>query len=408
MKIQHRFPVCPVSPFRFSSAPITLSRTITFTGRFPRQESFHVQATTNQILEHLKSETYRPQKRRAWPSELNLFSEEQYADFQAGSVRPDARGPCRSRRRRHGCPARLASQATKSPARIGKTSAGLVLSSPPIRRATKIFTSPKATTAARSPAMSCAPKSPAADHRDGKAMFSGQITEIIARTQKRSSARWAKSRPVGRLAGRQHADRTDPHPRCRVAAHQTGTKVVVELTTYPANPPACRLQPACLQELSRAQGVITEVLGQAGEKDVDLQSVIVQFNLPGPFPEPCETRPAMRSIASIRECRTTAIGSICPIKIDLHDRSRRREGLRRRDQPSPARRRVLGTRRAHCRCFAFCPDGTALDEEATERGNSSYFPGYVIPMLPEILSNGVCSLAGRRAAALQERVHHAR
>ena len=41
---------------------------------------------------------------------------------------------------------------------------------------------------------------------------------------------------------------------------------------------------------------------------------------------------------------------------------------------------------------AYVKPGSALDREAVERGNSVYFPDRVVPMLPERISNDLCSL----------------
>src|SRR5688500_18881115 len=217
------------------------------------------------------------------------------------------------------------------------------------------------------------------ERRDGKEMFEGRILEIIERTHTKFVGTLVKQHnqwvvlPDGNTI-------TEPilAPDAASRHIKPGTKVVVELTTYP--------------EAGRwAQGVIVDVLGKGGEKDVDLKSVIVQFNLPGPFNEEVLAQ-ARQAIARFNqgadwEGRLDLSNEVI-CTIDPDDAKDYDDAISLRQLDSGLWE--LGVHIADVSYFV--PRGTPLDVEAEARGNSCYFPGHVIPMLPEILSNGVCSL----------------
>jgi len=215
--------------------------------------------------------------------------------------------------------------------------------------------------------------------RDGKPMFSGRISEIVTRTQKRfvgsvqkQGSEWFVY-PDGNTLIAPIAT-----PDAATKYLRVGTKVVVEMTSYPDSPQG-------------AQGVITEVLGQEGEKDVDLKAILVQYQLPGDFPEEVKDQ-ARQSLDSFvpddeRQNRLDITDQIvCTIDPDDAKDYDDAISLRQLEDGNWE----LGVHIADVSFFV--PPGTPLDEEARKRGNSCYFPGKVIPMLPEILSNGVCSL----------------
>ena len=229
-------------------------------------------------------------------------------------------------------------------------------------------------------------------------MYSGRITEIIQRTQKRFVGSLVKqARRVGRAARRQHAHRADPRPRRRLAAHQAGHEGRRRADPVPRGRGA-----------AGRQGVITEVLGKAGEKDVDLKSGHRPVQPARGVPRRgAGSRPAQSLDSFDPEDERTGRLDLTD-EVDLHDRP---DDAKDYDDAISLQQLdnghwELGVHIADVAYFV--PEGTPLDVEAEKRGNSCYFPGYVIPMLPEILSNGVCSLQEARAAAVQERVHHLR
>src|SRR5678815_2146906 len=156
------------------------------------------------------------------------------------------------------------------------------------------------------------------------------------------------------------------------------------------------------------EGVIVRVLGKSGEPDVETQAVIAAFSLPGEFPEECvdqardaakrfddEIRGIERAPADSDNHKSLP-GNPLPrldltadyiITIDPPD-------AKDYDDAISIKRTYRGwDLGVHIADVAhFIPPRSPLDEEAKERGNSVYLPRLVIPMLPEILSNGICSL----------------
>lgn len=172
-------------------------------------------------------------------------------------------------------------------------------------------------------------------------------------------------------------------PKGATGAARSGQVVVVELT----EPPALFGQPV---------GRITEVLGEVDDPGLEIEIAVRKYGVPHEFSEAC--------LAQAREL---------PDKVRAQDRRRRVDltdlplltidGEDARDFDDavycePARigraKQANGWRLlvAIADVSHYVETGSAIDIDAYERATSVYFPRRVIPMLPEKLSNGLCSL----------------
>ncbi|MGE5297477.1 MAG: ribonuclease R [Solirubrobacterales bacterium] len=154
-------------------------------------------------------------------------------------------------------------------------------------------------------------------------------------------------------------------------------KVVVEILSYPS-------------EKYLARGVIVEVLGRAGQYDAEIESIMHQFHLPREFEPECleQARSAAQSFRPERADGREDVTDKVIVTIDPPDAKDFDDAISL--ETDPQGNWVLGVHIADV--SHFIAKGSPLDEEAHERGNSIYLPGRTIPMLPEVLSNGICSL----------------
>lgn len=136
-------------------------------------------------------------------------------------------------------------------------------------------------------------------------------------------------------------------------------------------------------------GKVVEILGETGAPGMATEIAIRNFNLPFEWPEGVEAQAEAfgTSVPDHLKSGKRDLRDLPLVTIDGED-------ARDFDDAVFAQRRNNSWRLvvAIADVSSYVQPGTALDDSALERATSVYFPGRVIPMLPEALSNGLCSL----------------
>ncbi|MBI3014247.1 MAG: ribonuclease R [Candidatus Tectomicrobia bacterium] len=161
------------------------------------------------------------------------------------------------------------------------------------------------------------------------------------------------------------------------AGARRGLAAVAEILDYP-------------EQGNLAQGRVTEVLGDPEGPDVGVEIVLRKYGIPGPFPE--------RVLKEVASCPQKVLPEDFAGRLDLRDLvTFTIDGETARDfddavsiEKTPGGGYRLGVHIADVGHYV--REGSLVDREAQNRGNSVYFPDRAIHMLPEPLAAGICSL----------------
>jgi len=219
--------------------------------------------------------------------------------------------------------------------------------------------------------------------RDGRMMHEGRVVQIVKRGQNhfvgelcKDFGRWFV-RPDGNTI---HAPVFVDDPGAKSA--KEGDQVVIEILRYP-------------DVRKDAHGVIVRVLGERGRPEVDTLSIVVQYQYPEAFEDRVLEEARAVGLAYDPEAAAAVredLRKLTIVTIDPDDARDFDDAISL--VPAGDGQVELGVHIADVSHFV--RDGAVLDIEARARSTSVYFPKHVIPMLPEVLSNGVCSLQERQ------------
>ena len=223
-------------------------------------------------------------------------------------------------------------------------------------------------------------KAPEGKRREGK------ITKIVQRGIQRIVGYYQSRKNFGFVVPDNERFLQDifvPAERSKGAV--TGHKVVVELTSYGENG-------------KKPEGKIVEILGHVTDPGVDILSIVKGYDLPTEFPEKVlnQAERVAKAVTTADMAGRKDVRSWQTVTIDGDDAKDLDDAITLTKEGD---RYILGVHIADVTNYV--QENSALDREALKRGTSVYLADRVIPMLPRVLSNGMCSLnAGEDRLAL--------
>ncbi|MED5314863.1 MAG: ribonuclease R [Pseudomonadota bacterium] len=212
---------------------------------------------------------------------------------------------------------------------------------------------------------------------DRRGRAEGQVVEVLTRAHTEVVGRYMEESGIGFLLP--HNTRIRNHilipPKAKEGARH-GQLVSVKLTDYPS---------ATLG----AKGEVIEVLGDHLDPGLEIDVAIRAHGIPWEWPGEVlrEAGALGEEPAEADNAHRVDLRDVPFVPIDGEDARDFDDAVWCEENAKGSQLRVAIADVSH-----YVPVGSALDEEASIRGNSVYFPERVVPMFPEVLSNGLCSL----------------
>ena len=213
---------------------------------------------------------------------------------------------------------------------------------------------------------------------DRRGRQEGKVVEVLERAHRNIVGRYQEESGIGYVIAENsrinHQILIPPREKGKAVSGQI---VTAEITDFPT------------RQLG-AKGRIIEILGDHMDPGLEIDVAIRSHGIPWEWPEAVVDEAGRLEAEPLEEDKQNRVDlrKLPFVTIDGED-------ARDFDDAVYCEKRTLGGWRlwvAIADVSHYVRPGSALDEEAAHRGNSVYFPEKVVPMLPEALSNGLCSL----------------